>query len=395
MNTKEYHLQNHLPSSIQTQNVKEPAEAIDNQLQAINPSVLLLYSRVDELPSELLDHLAVLCHVDDYDSGYDLAIKRRMIKNSIFVHKHKGTKKAIETHISSLFGETRAEEWFEYDGKPYTFRLAIEGKDAFSEERDISKLLQAVKSVKNVRSQFDGNGQGDITIAFAEDLLFPLGYGVPIENVREVKEESPSHDAEASIGIGFLTHGTGKGVNAATPKGTSTDLFEFFGRSPLFPVHVGATYTPIDIPEMPSSRDGAAVIGIIMWRPGGGILPRLPTAGETDAALPLFHAPITAIAKTETALPRKAQGGGIAANFFTDALLPRHVGAKHVEIDPAKPLEMNWEIAADIGAKTAGTETREILSALPNGEGKQISMGFIAGDILPRHILTRERTETR
>ena len=73
---------------------------------------VLIYSRFDELPEELVDILAYDLHVDWYDYNYPLEAKRDLVKNSVKVHKKMGTKYAIETALGSLFPESEVEEWF-------------------------------------------------------------------------------------------------------------------------------------------------------------------------------------------------------------------------------------------------------------------------------------------
>ena len=48
---------------------------------------VLIYSRFDELPEELVDILAYDLHVDWYDYNYPLEAKRDLVKNSVKVHK--------------------------------------------------------------------------------------------------------------------------------------------------------------------------------------------------------------------------------------------------------------------------------------------------------------------
>ena len=60
---------------------------------------LSLYPRIDELPEDLLDILAYDFKVDWWDAEYSLEEKRRIFKDSWYVHKHLGTKAAVETAL--------------------------------------------------------------------------------------------------------------------------------------------------------------------------------------------------------------------------------------------------------------------------------------------------------
>ena len=87
---------------------------------------VLIYSRFDELPEELVDILAYDLHVDWYDYNYPLEAKRDLVKNSVKVHKKMGTKYAIETALGSLFPESEVEEWFQYEGEPGHFHIVLD-----------------------------------------------------------------------------------------------------------------------------------------------------------------------------------------------------------------------------------------------------------------------------
>lgn len=88
--------------------------------------LLSLYPRIDELPEALLDILAYDFKVDWWDADYSLEEKRRTLKGSWYVHKHMGTKAAVETAISAIYPNTWVEEWFEYGGNPYGFKIHLD-----------------------------------------------------------------------------------------------------------------------------------------------------------------------------------------------------------------------------------------------------------------------------
>lgn len=69
--------------------------------------------RVDECPPDLLPWLAWALSVDVWDDGWTDARKREVIRNSVAIHKHKGTLYAVELAIASLGIEASITEWFE------------------------------------------------------------------------------------------------------------------------------------------------------------------------------------------------------------------------------------------------------------------------------------------
>ncbi len=141
----------------------------DEQMQALAAGVaevlaqrpaeverLLIYPRIDSLPEELLDRLAYDFKVDWWDAEYTLAEKRQTLKDSWQVHRHLGTKAAVERAISAIYPETKVLEWFEYGGEPYCFKLEIDlTKTGFDKQRQ-KRVLDRVEYYKNLRSHLDG-----------------------------------------------------------------------------------------------------------------------------------------------------------------------------------------------------------------------------------------------
>lgn len=101
------------------------AKAAADELLTVSGLVkyVLIYSRIDELPEELVDVLAYDFHVDWYNFTYPIEVKRDLLKSSVRVHKKMGTKYAVEKALSALHPESKVEEWFLYGGEPGHFRI--------------------------------------------------------------------------------------------------------------------------------------------------------------------------------------------------------------------------------------------------------------------------------
>lgn len=133
--------------------------ALNPLLQELGSQVemAILYPKIDELSGSVLDELAWGLHVDAYDALADDAEKRSMIKNSFLIHKYKGTAYAVRKIVESVFGDAGSiEEWFQYSGSPYHFRM-----DVFCQSRGVTaadqlRALQLVEAGKNLRSELDG-----------------------------------------------------------------------------------------------------------------------------------------------------------------------------------------------------------------------------------------------
>lgn len=115
---------------------------------------VLIYSRIDELPEEIVDILAYDFHVDWYDFNYPLAAKRDLLKSSVRVHKKMGTKYAIEKALSALYPESEVEEWFEYEGEPGHFHIVCDVTNSRI-TASYSDIVRAVKIYKRISAHMD------------------------------------------------------------------------------------------------------------------------------------------------------------------------------------------------------------------------------------------------
>ncbi len=116
---------------------------------------LLIYACIDDLPEELLDILAYDFKVDWWDPNYTLEEKRRTLKESWHVHRTLGTKAAVVTAISAIYPDTKVLEWWEYDGKPYHFRLLIDATYERVDPEKHKRVLERVDYYKALRSVLD------------------------------------------------------------------------------------------------------------------------------------------------------------------------------------------------------------------------------------------------
>lgn len=117
--------------------------------------LLALYTRIFELDEPLLDILAHDFKVDWYLYDGTLESKRYQIYSLFFVHKHLGTRRAIETALRDICPETIVEEWFEYNGKPYYFRVILD----VTEQRTViylNTIEHMIDIFKSVRSRLEG-----------------------------------------------------------------------------------------------------------------------------------------------------------------------------------------------------------------------------------------------
>lgn len=157
-NIDEITLNELLPSSVyDDENINALATALSSELLNITKNInkILFYPDIENLQEDIIDILAEQFQVAFYDVlGLDLATKRKLVKNAIVWNKKKGTKAVMEEMLSTLYNSNATvQEWFEFDGQPYTFRVHIE--NIRLQEGDIETVLDIVDTLKNVRSHLE------------------------------------------------------------------------------------------------------------------------------------------------------------------------------------------------------------------------------------------------
>lgn len=130
------------------------ARVIAEELKSlcVDTQKVSIYGRIDELDEELLDILAFDFNVSWYLYNGTIDIKRSQIKSCFFVHRYLGTKAALEKALSDLYPGTTIEEWFEYGGAPYHFRIVLN----ITEQRlaviqsEVERYINIFKSLRSV-----------------------------------------------------------------------------------------------------------------------------------------------------------------------------------------------------------------------------------------------------
>lgn len=183
------------------------AHSIANVLEMSLDEITLgqIYTRIDELPEDLLDILAKDFAVDWYDKSYTLEEKRKTIKGSWYVHRHRGTKAAVEAAIAALYPNPVIEEWFDYDGSPYHFRLRIpvDYIDTAKHEQICRKII----CYKNLRSHLDSIiyqiSPRDLTSAY----IAPAPSGLYCTMSARVRGKIPPQSGRATAFAGAAAAG--------------------------------------------------------------------------------------------------------------------------------------------------------------------------------------------
>ena len=132
------------------------AEVATEKLLEISNSIdkVLIYANIDKLPGEILDILAYDMHVDWYDETYPVEAKREVIKSSVTVHKKMGTKYAVEKALRAVHPASCIEEWFEYGGNPYCFRIICDTTES-KVQANYEEIVNTVNIYKRLSAHLD------------------------------------------------------------------------------------------------------------------------------------------------------------------------------------------------------------------------------------------------
>lgn len=108
---------------------------------------------IDETPEKFLPFLAWERSVDEWNVSWSVEVKREVVRKAYEVHRFKGTAWAVIEAIKATGMGAKVEEWFEYDGDPYKFRLTIDlTPTQVWLGQDIDTLVRTALKTKNARS---------------------------------------------------------------------------------------------------------------------------------------------------------------------------------------------------------------------------------------------------
>ena len=162
------------------------AKAIEAGLQWMSSVVqqgMDCISDVDTMPEWRLDELAWEYNIL-YDYSADVETKRGWIRNAAQSYSLYGTPAGVMQYLEATFDSVRLEEWWEYGGDPYHFRVTMDGE--YNEENE-AWAMKAANTAKNVRSVLDeiifNSGSVDVPLYAGVAVI-----GVEIEVDAEMQD---------------------------------------------------------------------------------------------------------------------------------------------------------------------------------------------------------------
>ncbi len=195
---------------------KTVATDIDTVLEDLNKAGI--YYRVGELTEDLLDLLADDLGIHWYNYDHKLETKRRVVETSFDVHKHFGTKGAMVTALCAIWPSSKVEEWFEYSGNPYYFRVLVEADDRGAEQIQFTEIVKTVQMYKNARSWLQDN---NVILRIGCNVFIRTSqnsqqfHSIPCGTVPRVSTHGDVSDGGLVVGAGL-----GTSIYSSTPCGT-------------------------------------------------------------------------------------------------------------------------------------------------------------------------------
>lgn len=94
-----------------------------------------------------------------YDYSASPETKRQWVADAAPTRRLYGTPYIINRYLQSVFDGVEIEEWWQYGGEPYQFRITVSGDWDAAKEAWVRNVIE---TAKNVRSQLDTLGLGSI-----------------------------------------------------------------------------------------------------------------------------------------------------------------------------------------------------------------------------------------
>lgn len=105
-----------------------------------------VFSAVDSASGNILDLLAEELDTQYYDDSLPIDAKRKLIQNTLSWYMGTGTPGAVEELVTAVYGHGEVEEWFEYGGEPYFFRISITNMEVKpGQNKEFRHILSKIK----------------------------------------------------------------------------------------------------------------------------------------------------------------------------------------------------------------------------------------------------------
>ncbi len=183
----DYSTEKALPAEMRTAERIALSYAFDVQKKKFLEHIqdVYIWADLEKVADNKLDFLAVENRVLFYEPDASPEMKRNLIRNFMHWHMKLGTRQALEEMISMLYEETKIEEWHEYGGEPYHFRIATtapiteDGYGTFRKQiRMIKNARSRIDQIRTMRKVYENIYSGAAASGYSKGLFIQDGYAV-------------------------------------------------------------------------------------------------------------------------------------------------------------------------------------------------------------------------
>lgn len=137
----------------------------------------------DTMPEWRLDEMAWETNCL-YDYNADVEKKRKWIKDALPQYRLYGTPEGIYRYVRGYFDDIILEEWWEYGGEPYHFRITVDGNWTPEDEAWARKAVGIVKNVRSVLDAFQIGIRGSLGMTAEGEILARFTYPMTSEGQK-------------------------------------------------------------------------------------------------------------------------------------------------------------------------------------------------------------------
>lgn len=116
---------------------------------------VIFWADINSADDMLLNSMAAEIDCPFYENGMSIEQKRELIAVSDIYNSRTGTTSAVDKLIAAAFKNGNIQEWYEYGGNPYCFKINMDSSSSKSEMNDFNYFFSMLRKIKNARSKLE------------------------------------------------------------------------------------------------------------------------------------------------------------------------------------------------------------------------------------------------
>lgn len=116
---------------------------------------VIFWADINSADDMLLNSMAAEIDCPFYENGMSIEQKRELIAVSDIYNRRTGTTSAVDKLIAAAFKNGNIQEWYEYGGNPYCFKINMDSSSSKSEMNDFNYFFSMLRKIKNARSKLE------------------------------------------------------------------------------------------------------------------------------------------------------------------------------------------------------------------------------------------------